>query len=345
VSIRGKMTKSELMRKTEKIKYEIDPLNRLVIEETGKKSKLPRFRKILDGKIKIDKDNKFTYHVKKPQDSTIPKQIKLTGKWSLDKDHDLILTLDKQHKQCAGDKIKIKGEIIDAKANKLVFSATTKTAANKTQVYILELGGTWQADKYNRLSFKVKRDKSKTDKLTMVGKWDIGKQNQIIYTYTKVQLKTKRKITNTITLKGYWDITEKHRILYVLNKEISSQFDFKVSLGKPLKRGLQYEIGVGGIPSKKKITLFGEWKINKKLGILFEMPYEKGKLKRVVFGASYKFGDNCNVDFKLKNKLGKDMGIDIKFSKKILKDQGEIFLRGITSGKEKQIVLGAGWRW
>ena len=333
------------MKKTEKTKYEIDPLNRLVLKETDKKSKLPKFRKILDGKIKIDKDNTFTYRINKSQDSTIPQQIKLSGKWSLDKDHNLVLTLDKQHKQCAGDKIKIKGEIIDAKANKLVFSVTTKNASNQIQIYILELGGTWQADKYNRLSFNVKREKGKADKLTMVGKWDIGKQNQIIYTYVTVQTKKKRKITNTIMLKGYWDITEKYRILYVLNKQINSQFDFKVSLGKPLKRGLEYEIGIGSTPSKKKITLFGAWKINKKLGVIFEMPYKKGKLKSVVFGASCKFGDGYNVDFRLKNKLGKDLGIDIKFSKKILKDQGEIFLRGITSGKEKQIVLGAGWRW
>ncbi|MFH1318442.1 MAG: hypothetical protein ABIH71_05455 [Candidatus Omnitrophota bacterium] len=333
------------MKKTEKTKYEIDPLNRLVVAETGRKSKLPKFRKILDGKIKIDKGNTFIYRINKSQDSTAPQQIKLTGKWSLDDEHNLVLTLDKQHKQCVGDKIKIKGEIIDAKADKLAFSVTTKNALDQTQAYILELGGIWQADKNNRLSFNVKRDAGKVDKLIMVGKWKIGKQNQIIYIYTKRQTKGKRKITNNVTLKGYWDITEKHRILYIMNKKISSQFDFKVSIGKPLGRGLQYEIGIGDVPSKKKITLFGDWKINKKLGVLFEMPYENGKLKRVVFGASCKLGDDYKVDFRLKNQLGKDMGIDVKFSKKILKDQGEIFLRGITSGEEKQILLGAGWRW
>ncbi|MFH1309761.1 MAG: hypothetical protein ABIH85_03665 [Candidatus Omnitrophota bacterium] len=333
------------MKKTEKTKYEIDPLNRLVIAETGEKSKLPKFRKILDGKIKIDKGNTFTYRVNKSQDSTIPQQIKLTGKWSLDDEHNLVLTLDEQHKQCAGDKIKIKGEIIDAKADKLVFSVTTKNTLDQTQAYILELGGTWQADKNNRLTFDVKKEQGKTDRLTLTGKWDIGEQNHIIYTYTNAQLKTGKKITNTITLKGYWDITEKSRILYVLNKKINSQFDFKVSLGKPIKRGLQYEIGVGSVPSKKKITLFGEWKLNPKLGILFEMPYEEGKLKSVVFGASCKLDRGYDVDFRLKNKLGEDLGIDVKISKKILKDQGEIFLRGITSGEEKQILFGAGWRW
>jgi len=62
----------------------------------------------------------------------------------------------------------------------------------------------------------------------------------------------------------------------VLNKEINSCFDFQVSLGKPIKRGLQYEIGVGVKPAKKKFTLFGFWKINQKLGLLFEMPSQKG---------------------------------------------------------------------
>ena len=305
----------------------------------------PQYREVINGRIKIDKNNSFVYHVKQPQDSNIPQQIKLSGKWSLNKNHDLIFTLDKKHKMYAGDKLTIKGEIKDAKANKLVFSVAAKEGLSQYRGYILKLSGSWQADKYNRLTFNVKRNKGATDVLTFKGGWSINKQNQIIYTYEKAHLKTKKKETKTIILKGYWDITEKHRILYVLNKKIDSQFDFKVSLGKPLKRGLQYKIGIGSVPVKEKITLFGEWKVNKRLGVLFEMPYEKGILQRIVFGASSKLGKSSIVEFKLRNKRGKDLGMDIKFSKKILKEQGEIFFRAITSKKEKQFLIGGGWRW
>ncbi|MCK4947542.1 MAG: hypothetical protein KAS46_04105 [Candidatus Aureabacteria bacterium] len=325
--------------------YEIDPHNKIIFTKTGRKSKLPKYREVIDGRIKIDKNNSFIYHVKQPQDSKVPQQIKLSGKWSLNKNHDLVLTLDKKHKMYAGDKLTIKGEIKDAKANKLVFSVAAKDGLSQYLGYILNLSGSWQADKYNRLTFNVKRNKGATDVLTFKGGWSINKQNQIIYTYEKAHLKTKEKITKTIRLKGHWNITEKHRILYVLNKKIDSQFDFKVSLGKPLKRGLQYEIGIGSVPSREKINLFGEWKVNKRLGVLFEMPYEKEKLKRIVFGASCRLGENSTVEFKLKNKRGQDMGMDIQLSKKILKSQGALFLRAITSKKEKQFLIGGGWRW
>ena len=43
----------------QKIRYEIDPHNRLV-------RRLPRFRKVIDGKFKIDKKNTLIYHVKAP---------------------------------------------------------------------------------------------------------------------------------------------------------------------------------------------------------------------------------------------------------------------------------------
>ena len=79
--------------------------------------------------------------------------------------------------------------------------------------------------------------------------------------------------------------------------------------------------------------------------VLFEMPYEKEKLQRIIFGASCKLGKSSTIEFKLKNEQGKDLGMDITFSKKILKEQGEIFFRAITSKKEKQFLIGGGWRW
>ncbi len=333
------------MKRTGRIKFEIDPHNRLIRAGTGGKSQVPKYREVLDGRFRIDKNNYLIYHLKKSQSSEAPQQLKLSGHWSLDREHNLVLTLDKWNNQYAGNKLTLKGKLTGTKGNGLVFVVATKDSLGKTRVYILKLGGTWQADKYNRLIFKATKEKGITDNLTLKGAWEINKQNRVIYTYTKSYLKTKEKTTETITFQGFWNITEKRRVKYSLNKAMNSRFDFKVSLGKPVSRGLQYEIGIGSVPAKKTLTLFGKWKVNKKLGLLFEMPYAEGEIRSIVFGGTAKLSKNYRLDFKLKNKWGQDLGINVKLSRKILKDQGEAFLRALSSRKEISVIAGVGFRW
>jgi len=57
----------------EKIKFEIDPYNRLVYAD-GRKSKIPRFRHVLTGRFKTDKNNVLSYDidVPTPQGVSIP---------------------------------------------------------------------------------------------------------------------------------------------------------------------------------------------------------------------------------------------------------------------------------
>ena len=49
---------------TEKLKYEVDPNNRLVIQETGSKSDLSYFRRVLDGTFKTGPNNTLIYTLK-----------------------------------------------------------------------------------------------------------------------------------------------------------------------------------------------------------------------------------------------------------------------------------------
>ncbi|MBI4708509.1 MAG: hypothetical protein HY761_11400 [Candidatus Omnitrophica bacterium] len=333
------------MKKTEKIRYEIDPHNRLIYEKTGEESEVPWFRTVLDGEFEIDENNCVTYHVKKSQGSDVPQQVKLRGKWSLDKEHNLVLTLDKWGNQIAGNKLTVESELIDAKDNKLSFAVTSKDSENNTHIYIVKLGGRWQADEYNRLTFNIEKEAGVTERITMRGAWEVNQQNEFMYTYEKSVSGKKEKITKTITLKGYWEIAGKHRIIYVLNKEIGSEFDFKVSVGKPAARGLEYEIGVGVAPSKKTITLFGEWKVSKKIGLLFEMPYEEGKIRSVILGGWGKLDKNFGLELRVQNKIGEDLGIDVKLSRSLLEGQGEAFIRALRSQKEVSIVAGVGFRW
>lgn len=333
------------MKTRQKISYEIDPHNRLIYKKTGRVSQARKYRHILEGEFEVNDKNALTYHVKKPQDSDIPQQVKLSGNYSLNKNHNLILTLDKWNNQIEGNKLAIKGELLDAKSNELAFSVMTMDSDGKTNTYVLKLAGGWQADRYNRLKFNVTKENGLTDALILQGAWEVNKQNEIIYTHTKSHLKTKEKITDTITFKGYWDVTERHRITYILNKEINSRFDFKVGLGRPAQRGLQYQVGIGSSPSRKILALFGEWKVNEKLGLLFEMPYEKGAPKGILFGAACKLSDKYNLEFKLKNARQENLGINLILSRKILKDQGEAFIRALEENKEISLLTGIGFRW
>ena len=321
------------MRKKEAVEYSIDPSGRLKI-----------MRVVLDGEFDIDKTNTLTYRVKQPIPSGVPQQLRLSGKWSLDKEHNLSLALDKEN-NLSTDKLTLTGEIIDARADELAFSMTTKDSAGRTHLSILKLSGRWQVDKYNRLSFLVAKENDLYDTLTLGGAWEVNKQNQIIYTYTKTDLKRKEKITHSITFKGHWDITEKNRVFYVLNKELDSGFNFQVSLGKPAKRGLEYELGIGLKPKNRKLLLFGSWRIFEKLGLLFEMPYEEGKIRSIVFGAECRIANGTNLELRLRNDLHKELGISLKLNKSILNGCGDAFLQALKDGKDVTVRTGLGFRW
>ena len=300
------------MKKTEKIRYEIDPHNRLIYKKTGEESEVPRFRTVLDGNFEIDENNYVTYHVKKSSNSDIPQQIKFSGNYSLDADHNLILTLNKWNNQVEGNKLIIKTQLLDAKDNELAFSAGTRDSLNKDSIYILKLNGVWKAGKGNRLSFDITktclpagREKGPKDKLTLQGSWKVNNNNEIVYTSL-----------NILTFKGHWDITKNQRITYALNKNINSGFDF-----------------------------LGKWRLDKKFGLFFEVPLKDSKPQYVSFGADCSLGEGNTVEFKLKNNLNKDMDIGLKLSRNILKDQGEAFIGALKEGKELSLTAGIGFRW
>lgn len=293
------------MKLREKIFYEVDPHNRLIAKKTGKASGVTGFRKVLDGKFSIGEDNSLSYHVKKSSNSDIPQQIRLSGDYSLDAGHNLILTLNKWNNQVEGNKLIIKSQLLDAKDNELAFSVGTRDISGKGSIYILKLNGAWKADKQNRLSFEVIKEKGPKDKLTLQGSWKLNNNNEIIYTSA-----------NTLIFKGYWDITENQRITYILNKKINSGFD-----------------------------LSGKWRLSERFGLFFEAPFKNKKPQNIGFGADCRLGENNTIEFKLKNNRNKYMDASLRFSRKILKDQGESFTEALKDGKELSLLAGVGFRW
>ena len=331
------------MAKKETISYEIDPFNRLVYRKSSKTSSVTGFRTVIDGEFKTGENNQLSYCLKKPS-STTPQELKLSGNWSLDRNHNLIFTLDKENNQQAKDKLKFEGKIIDAKDNKLVLELATKDCRGNPHFYLLKLTGSWRIDKHNRLNFIVTKETGQVDQLKFCGSWDINKQNQLIYTYTQTQLKTKEKLIHSLAFKGYWNITKKNRLTYILNKETGLCFNFRVGVAKPLKRGLEYEVAIGAT-AKKKFTLYGSWKINQALGLLFEMPYEEGKIRNILFGANCSIDKQTNLNLKVKNTAGGNMGFDLKLSKMFLHNIGECYIKALKDGKEISLLAGAGFRW
>ena len=336
-------------RNNPKITYEVDPYNRLIINDSQKQSSLSRFRQVLDGRFKINSDNSVAYLVKSPMpnDQEMPYQVKLDGKWSLDKDHNLCLSLNKLGRETLGDKLTLKGEIIDTSKNSLAFSLTTHTKDNMQSIYILKLKGAWQADKNNRLTFRVQKEKGSYDILTFKGTWEISKQHQIIYQYEKAQLIRKRKQIHTLTFQGYWDIKDKGRISYVLDARTDSVFNFKTSAGIFKDKYIKYElgIGVGKAQALRTITLCGKWKIKKNIGLIFEVEYENKKIYAITFGGEAKLSSKDSIIFSLKNDQDKNISAQLQLSRKILNGDGLSFLRFLKSKDEAAVTVGAGFRW
>lgn len=335
-----------------KIRFEQDPYNRLVIDERRGKSSLPEFRKVLDGLFSTDENNNLYYHIKAPvsQEADIPNQIKLRGTWSLTNNHELRLTLDKKTRETFGDQITLHGEILDVNGNSILFAITTTSKENTQSTYVLNLAGSWKADKNNRLSFYVKKEKGKYDILTFNGIWEINKNHQIVYQYEKAGLLTKEKTTHILTFKGYWDIKNKLRISYVLDQRSDSAFEFTASTGVFKDGYIEYELGIGIKSRVKPVTrtlvLSGSWRLEKNSGLMFDMEYENGKTHSIVFGADARLTDRDTVIFRLKNELeNKDIGAILELSHEILNGDGEAFLRVLKSRHESAIYAGAGWRW
>ncbi|MBU1043350.1 MAG: hypothetical protein KJ915_03005 [Candidatus Omnitrophica bacterium] len=334
---------------SQKVTYEIDPFNRLIINNSSKQSQLSRFRQVLDGRFKINPDNSVSYLVKSPMpnDQEMPYQVKLEGKWSLDKDHNLCISLNKLGRETLGDKLTLKGEIIDTSKNSLAFSLTTRTKDNMQSIYILQLKGAWQADKNNRLTFRIQKEDGSCDFLTFKGAWEINKQHQIIYKYEKSQLITKKKAIQTLIFQGYWNIKDKGRLSYVLDLQSGSVFSFKTSAAVFKEKYIKYELGIGLAkkPEERTITLCGKWKIKKNVGLVFEVEYENGNVQAITFGAEAKLSSKDSIIFSLKNDQDKNISAQLQLSRKILNGDGLSFLRFLASKDEEAVFIGTGFTW
>lgn len=325
-----------------KIWYEVDPHNRLIIKKSGRKTSLATFRTCVEGRFKIDGNNSLFFYASKTY-KDIPQQIKLQGKWSIDKEHNLVFTLNKWGNQVAGNKLTLTTEINSLDNNEISFTLATREAGNKQSIYLLRLGGVWQADERNKLMFAVEKDKE-GDEIKFLSSWQL-KNNRIIYTYYKNQK------AHSFTLLGYWNIQDKCRLSYTLEKNSGSEFNFRTSVGIPVRKngrdGIKYELGVGYANkrlAKKEITIFGKWQLKNGVGLIFEVEYENGLRQPISFSATAILNNKYSLTFKLQNSDNENLGIVLQLSRKIL-ESGEGFIKFLSNQEERAVQIGLGFRW
>jgi len=329
-----------------KHRYSLDGSNRLLVCGAGMTSPV-----CTQGDLAVDADNSFVYYLNMPEPwlskYDLEKKIIFQGSWRLNKDHDLELVLQESDSQAKGDVLCLKGEIISAQANALVFQIRSRDAQGHDHIRLLRLGGSWQADAQNRIVFNVVKD-AEPDLLTFEGAWQINGNQEIAYTYQKAGLERSDKNYHTLLFSGFWQITAKDRLSYFLSEGGGSRLDFRVQWESPNihpKKGLiKYRLGTGLKQDKRGsriISLFGVWKFSRTAGLIFQMQYSKGRFGSMQFGVEVNLKKNDRVSVQLRDEAGRDLGITLAFTRRFLKKlDAEFFLRLKKEQGEKGVDAG-----
>ena len=298
---------------------------------------------VVPGEFKVERNN-LIYEVDKSFSSpySLPDKIKFTGRWSLDKDHNLVFYIRGKEKK--NKRLVLQTGILFPKRDSLLVQIKCKRFSGISKVYFIKLKGLWHSDKFNRIAFSVVR-KDFVDTLIFRGSWYLNKNQHIIYEYKK--LKTKEK--NTLIFKGFWNIISSNRLGYSFRAQDKSNFEFRVHIQTPTlyptQNKIKYRVGIGWARAytERIIILYGTWKIKRSLGLVFEMNYGEGIIKRIKFTAIVRLDRGKELKFTLKDKRGKPVGLEIIFRRDSLsKKDFEYFLR-LLKGKEG-ISIGAGVR-
>jgi len=340
----------------EKVRYEMDPYNRLMVTG-GKKSGARRYRLKLDGYFKTGNDNSLRYMVKSPYNNTpygdLPHRIDLKGRYSLTTNHDLLFTVSRSRKQRYAEQLTLRGGIVSVDKNSLTFAVTTRQGNGTSFTRSLVLNGRWNMDADQRIVFSVRRDSRIDDDLIFASGWKITKANEIEYSY-KRSGRTGKKV-RTLTFKGRWEFINDNRIRYKLSLKDNSAFELQAVLvragflGK--RSALIYKMGakaVGELAAKngsskiRYLKFFGEWKVTRNAGLLFEIRYSGKKTDLIAFGAKARLNKYGELALMLRNKDGESLGVEVTLKKRFLGSSGEALVKLLASKKEKSIMLGAG---
>ncbi len=262
----------------------------------------------------------------------INKNVTVDGTWSFTTDHELCLTLDATQDTQFGDKIILSGRFNDVSPNILSFEVSHYENTSKIATDLLALQGVWEADENNKLIFKVKKESGRHDVLTFTNTWILDDKNRIIYEYETASLIFKKKETQQLTFKGTWDITKNNRLYYELSNGSASGFDFKIGTSVLEKNQIKTRIMVG--TQNKDLIISGKWKASDEVGLTFEVTYDKGEVKGIVFGSEFQMSDKDKLSLKIGN------GFEARLTQELIKDVAEFSTAIQTTGSESRATWG-----
>lgn len=308
--------------------FTVDEHNRLVVKDGHRD--VP-----VKGVFSLNEDNDLVYTISESinflKKYNLTKKIHFTGSWGLNQNHDFELSCNQKSGDYF-DTLILRGKIISAEAHAVLFELITTDSKGAQHFKALKFTGDWRADEKNRLIFTLKKE-NKPDLICFGATWELNKYQQISYSYQKTNLVTKKSQRQEVAFDGFWQIDASNKISYHFTGDSSALFDFYVRLESPTvypQEGIiKYRLGAGYRQSRREkiISLQGQWKFNRRLGLNFEMQYAAGAVHSIEFGIDVMPDKKDKVSVSLKSQDGAPLGLTVIFSRKLLTADAEAFLK------------------
>lgn len=270
----------------------------------------------------------------------------IDGRWKLSRDHTL-----EYRRRGPKETVVVKGPVVQAKANALVLRVEEQRQGGELVGRRLTLRGHWEADPKNRLRFKLDGRRGRDAWLVLEGSWQVGPHHEILYRFRRQPLKTKTRRERLLRFRGRWDVGEDKRLTYVLDARSDSAFRFRGTFQTPIllpKGGaVRYQLGAEARVHRgsKVVTLFGRWRLSRRWGLTFEVPYGGGRVRGIDFSAEFTRRSGGRWAARLRTRRGKPLGMELVLSRAFLEGQGEAFLRLRKAEEESRIEGGLRLRW
>ena len=329
-------------RSSTRVRFQFDEANRLTVQE--------RLRpvRVVEGRVTTDPQNRLVYRVDaagRAGEPEAPHAFALAGDWSLTSEHGLALTL-RERGGGGTQRLYVNGALTGATANALIFTLARGTSgADDGGGRRVALAGRWRADARNRLVFLVQKADGSEDRLTLQGGWELDEHHALLYRYRRRSPAGRGGEEHAVVFEGAWDIPGADRLVYRLAGSSSSAFEFRASLRtRSLMAGadrLVYDVGVGlssGL-RRRRVSLFGTWKLNRDLSVTFEIPYAGGRVQAVRFEGAVALSRRDRLSLALAAARGERLGLTVTFTRKLVPD-ASLFLQLQHDAEERSAIGG-----
>lgn len=329
------------------LRYAVDEADRLVTTAPAR-SALSGPVRILEGAWSLDRANRLAFHAVLPPATAsppAPHTVHFEGTWTLTKDHSLALTLH-EAEQPLRQTIFFKGALLQAEAHALIVTLRRgESTAGRPAAQQIALSGRWRADDRNRLTFLVEKGNGAEDRLTFQGAWELGERHELRYRYRVLSRRQGRREEHVMVFAGAWQVAGANRLVYRLSGSSTSAFEFTASLQSAsllAREGrLAYHVGITlsrGV-LRRRVTLFGAWKLSRTLAVSFEVPYADGRVEAIRFEGSVVLSKRDRVAVALSSRTGARVGLTVIFTRELFPD-ASLFLRLQQAGEERAVIAG-----